>query len=124
MDRPFFIKMSSFFSYFISHWHFVSVYSTTYTSATVIVTSVMLLWFSRSTEEVIALFISIAFVVDAVKGTVKSKFLTHMTDVSLLCSHGSACGLFTSLFSKGHIAFTVVSSRYMTGSLAVRTKCL
>uniref|UniRef100_A0A665VB24 Bicarbonate transporter-like transmembrane domain-containing protein n=1 Tax=Echeneis naucrates TaxID=173247 RepID=A0A665VB24_ECHNA len=29
------------------------------------------LWFSRSTEEVIALFISIAFVVDAVKGTVK-----------------------------------------------------
>lgn len=28
---------------------------------------------SRSTEEVIALFISIAFVVDAVKGTVKSK---------------------------------------------------
>lgn len=29
--------------------------------------------FSRSTEEVIALFISIAFVVDAVKGTVKSK---------------------------------------------------
>lgn len=30
---------------------------------------------SRSTEEVIALFISIAFVVDAVKGTVKSKTL-------------------------------------------------
>lgn len=28
---------------------------------------------SRSTEEVIALFISIAFVVDAVKGTIKSK---------------------------------------------------
>lgn len=29
----------------------------------------------RSTEEVIALFISIAFVVDAVKGTVKSEYL-------------------------------------------------
>lgn len=39
--------------------------------------------FSRSTEEVIALFISIAFVVDAVKGTVKSKtrvsFLVYIT---------------------------------------------
>lgn len=33
----------------------------------------LFLFFSRSTEEVIALFISIAFVGDAVKGTVKSK---------------------------------------------------
>lgn len=33
----------------------------------------IVLLFSRSTEEVIALFISIAFVGDAVKGTVKSK---------------------------------------------------
>lgn len=55
-----------------------------YTTATPIVTSVMLLCFSRSTEEVIALFISIAFVVDAVKGTVKSKFLTHMADVFVI----------------------------------------
>uniref|UniRef100_A0A8C4ICP8 Solute carrier family 4 member 11 n=1 Tax=Dicentrarchus labrax TaxID=13489 RepID=A0A8C4ICP8_DICLA len=55
--------------------------------------SLLMKLFKRSTEEVIALFISIAFVVDAVKGTVKSKFLTHMADVSFLCSYSS----FTSL---------------------------
>uniref|UniRef100_A0A4W6BWW2 Solute carrier family 4 member 11 n=1 Tax=Lates calcarifer TaxID=8187 RepID=A0A4W6BWW2_LATCA len=49
--------------------------------------SLLMKLFKRSTEEVIALFISIAFVVDAVKGTVKSKFLTHMADVCLLCSY-------------------------------------
>uniref|UniRef100_A0A8C9ZXX8 Solute carrier family 4 member 11 n=1 Tax=Sander lucioperca TaxID=283035 RepID=A0A8C9ZXX8_SANLU len=37
--------------------------------------SLLMKLFKRSTEEVIALFISIAFVVDAVKGTVKSKYL-------------------------------------------------
>lgn len=36
---------------------------------------------SRSTEEVIALFISIAFVVDAVKGTIKSKIKVTETTV-------------------------------------------
>uniref|UniRef100_A0A671XWK2 Solute carrier family 4 member 11 n=1 Tax=Sparus aurata TaxID=8175 RepID=A0A671XWK2_SPAAU len=46
--------------------------------------SLLMKLFKRSTEEVIALFISIAFVVDAVKGTVKSKLLTHAADVSFL----------------------------------------
>lgn len=43
------------------------------------------LCFLRSTEEVIALFISIAFVVDAVKGTVKSKLLLgpYATELSV-----------------------------------------
>lgn len=44
----------------------------------------------RSTEEVIALFISIAFVVDAVKGTVKSKFMTHTRNIFFF----SFCELF------------------------------
>lgn len=47
----------------------------------------------RSTEEVIALFISIAFVVDAVKGTVKSKFMTHTRNIFFFCE------LFTRCFS-------------------------
>lgn len=77
-------------------------------------------YFSRSTEEVIALFISIAFVVDAVKGTVKSKFLTYVADVSLLCS----CSLFTPLFSHSHIAVAVASSCHITGILVVQNKSL
>lgn len=109
MERLFFIKMTSFFSYFTSHWLY-------FTTTALIVKSVIFLWFSRSTEEVIALFISIAFVVDAVKGTVKSKFLTHMADVCLLCSYSSTWGLFTSLFSQGHVAFAVASSRYIAGT--------
>lgn len=49
----------------------------------------------RSTEEVIALFISIAFVVDAVKGTVKSKFMTHTRNILFF----SFCELFTRCLS-------------------------
>uniref|UniRef100_A0AAQ5ZGY3 Bicarbonate transporter-like transmembrane domain-containing protein n=1 Tax=Amphiprion ocellaris TaxID=80972 RepID=A0AAQ5ZGY3_AMPOC len=56
--------------------------------------SLLMKLFKRSTEEVIALFISIAFVVDAVKGTVKSK--TRMTDMSLfLFPRSFVCGLLT-----------------------------
>uniref|UniRef100_A0A673C222 Bicarbonate transporter-like transmembrane domain-containing protein n=1 Tax=Sphaeramia orbicularis TaxID=375764 RepID=A0A673C222_9TELE len=47
--------------------------------------SLLMKLFKRSTEEVIALFISTAFVVDAVKGTVNSKLLKHKTvDILLL----------------------------------------
>uniref|UniRef100_A0A667YZP4 Solute carrier family 4 member 11 n=1 Tax=Myripristis murdjan TaxID=586833 RepID=A0A667YZP4_9TELE len=62
--------------------------------------SLLMKLFKRSTEEVIALFISIAFVVDAVKGTAKSKWPsgpeTHLPDGgSLLGGNGSevAAGL-------------------------------
>lgn len=49
-------------------------------------------WFSlffRSTEEVIALFISIAFVGDAVKGTIKSKSMWGLSTRSIHLSTGS-----------------------------------
>lgn len=68
-----------------------------YPRTTFIVTSVMFPYLSRSTEEVIALFISIAFVVDAVKGTVKSK----------------------TLFSRSHIGSPEALSCHITGILVV-----
>uniref|UniRef100_A0A8C4IBN4 Solute carrier family 4 member 11 n=1 Tax=Dicentrarchus labrax TaxID=13489 RepID=A0A8C4IBN4_DICLA len=77
--------------------------------------SLLMKLFKRSTEEVIALFISIAFVVDAVKGTVKSKFLTHMADVSFLCSYSS----FTSLFPQSHIAFIEAFSCHSTACSSI-----
>uniref|UniRef100_A0A667Z431 Solute carrier family 4 member 11 n=1 Tax=Myripristis murdjan TaxID=586833 RepID=A0A667Z431_9TELE len=60
--------------------------------------SLLMKLFKRSTEEVIALFISIAFVVDAVKGTAKSKWPsgpeTHVTEAvgaSLFYSYSFLC---------------------------------
>uniref|UniRef100_A0A8C1RWK1 Solute carrier family 4 member 11 n=1 Tax=Cyprinus carpio TaxID=7962 RepID=A0A8C1RWK1_CYPCA len=47
--------------------------------------SLLVKLFKRSIEEVIALFISIAFVADAVKGTVKSECYIH-THIQVLCT--------------------------------------
>lgn len=42
----------------------------------------------RSTEEIIALFISITFVLDAVKGMVKSEYESGVLDTPLTLSFG------------------------------------
>uniref|UniRef100_A0A6Q2XFI0 Bicarbonate transporter-like transmembrane domain-containing protein n=1 Tax=Esox lucius TaxID=8010 RepID=A0A6Q2XFI0_ESOLU len=46
--------------------------------------SLLMKLFKRSTEEVIALFISIAFVVDALKGTIKSKKDNRLSSLTLV----------------------------------------
>uniref|UniRef100_A0A6Q2YU27 Bicarbonate transporter-like transmembrane domain-containing protein n=1 Tax=Esox lucius TaxID=8010 RepID=A0A6Q2YU27_ESOLU len=48
--------------------------------------SLLMKLFKRSTEEVIALFISIAFVVDALKGTIKSKKDNRLSSLTLSSS--------------------------------------
>ena len=52
-------------------------------------------WSTRSTEEIFALFISIAFCVDAFRDTVKSNCLTHglHTHLFLCCVSASFCSL-------------------------------
>ena len=76
---------------------------------------------SRSTEEVIALFISIAFVVDAVKGTVKSKLLTHAADVPFLVYvtifTASRCFFTAALFLPHLLAFRLCRSRVSWSAL-------
>ena len=57
---------------------------------------------ASSTEEVIALFISIAFVGDAVKGTVKSKsrsdYIKHVVDDSAADISAHCGGMYKRLF--------------------------
>uniref|UniRef100_A0A671WKK0 Solute carrier family 4 member 11 n=1 Tax=Sparus aurata TaxID=8175 RepID=A0A671WKK0_SPAAU len=53
--------------------------------------SLLMKLFKRSTEEVIALFISIAFVGDAVKGTIKSKSSQGRTAFNTVARCGNVC---------------------------------